>query len=64
MPNTGSDKDSGIAMGFPFRMVNAIEAININLKVVFVSEMRFGYEYYVHFFVKQQVSYLQFMLAP
>lgn len=51
-------------MGFPFWMLNVIEAIKINLKIVFVSEMRFGYEYYVHFFVKQQVSHLRFMLAP
>lgn len=48
--------------GFPFRMLSVIKPIPINLKIVSVSQMHFGYKHHVDFFVKQ-VSHFQFSLA-
>lgn len=50
-------------MYFSFRMLRVVEAIHINLILLFVSEIHFGYMHYVDFLVKQEVSHFQFLLA-
>lgn len=54
MLNAGSDKYSSITVCFSFQIFSNGEAV----PSIFVSEMRFGYEHYIDFFVKEEVSYL------
>lgn len=42
------------SLGVPFRMLGVTEAIPINLKIVFVSQVRFGYKRYVDFLASRR----------
>lgn len=57
MLNIKSDMYSTAGMGFPFRMLSVTEGLFINLKIDFVGEMLLECDYFVDFFVKQEVLY-------